>query len=413
MVLFGKITYRKRVIGAVFFPSKIWGFTGFLKALDNFVICNVIISSNCYFCLCFQKKHTHCEMRRRTLFLPNTIKNFSNATRQSLIPFSTSSSSGGGRGRGRGFGAPQFDFVAPGKPEPQVPESKPDPTLPGLGHGRGRPLPSSSPTLPAFSSFVSSIKPPPTTTGRGHVPTDSAPPAPPDSAPKQPIFFKKQDVSGIGHGRGQGHVLDMLERNLNLNLPQSIVSELTGSGRGKPMKQPGPEEAPIIQENRHLRAQPKARAQAQAQPRMSQEEAKKNAVNILSRRRAGEDAGGEESSVRGRGGGRGGFRGRFRDRGRGRMNNRGRERDSEDGYGAGLYLGDNADGEKLAKRLGLENMNLLTEAYEEMGSRVLPSPLDDALLDAMDVNYAVSPCVFQVFVKSSYFTKLWCFMNWV
>uniref|UniRef100_A0A2N9EC98 Uncharacterized protein n=1 Tax=Fagus sylvatica TaxID=28930 RepID=A0A2N9EC98_FAGSY len=328
-------------------------------------------------------------MRRRTLFLPNTIKNFSNATRQSLIPFSTSSSSGGGRGRGRGFGAPQFDFVAPGKPEPQVPESKPDPTLPGLGHGRGRPLPSSSPTLPAFSSFVSSIKPPPTTTGRGRVPTDSAPPAPPDSAPKQPIFFKKQDVSGIGHGRGQGHVLDMLERNLNLNLPQSIVSELTGSGRGKPMKQPGPEEAPIIQENRHLRAQPKARAQAQAQPRMSQEEAKMNAVNILSRRRAGEDAGGEESSVRGRGGGRGGFRGRFRDRGRGRMNNRGRERDSEDGYGAGLYLGDNADGEKLAKRLGLENMNLLTEAYEEMGSRVLPSPLDDALLDAMDVNYAI------------------------
>ncbi|KAM4070734.1 hypothetical protein ACJW30_11G006300 [Castanea mollissima] len=34
-------------------------------------------------------------------------------------------------------------------------------------------------------------------------------------------------------------------------------------------------------------------------------------------------------------------------------------------------------------------MNQLNEAFEEMSSRVLPSPLEDALLDGMDVNYAI------------------------
>ena len=35
-------------------------------------------------------------------------------------------------------------------------------------------------------------------------------------------------------------------------------------------------------------------------------------------------------------------------------------------------------------------MNQLTEGFEEMTSRVLPSPLEDEFLDALDINYAVS-----------------------
>ncbi|XP_018824526.1 translation initiation factor IF-2 [Juglans regia] len=330
----------------------------------------------------------------RTLSRPNPI-GFSNATRRSLIPFSTSSSSptggGGGRGRGRGSGSPQFDFASPGKPEPDEPESKIDPPPPGTGlghgHGRGRPVPS-SPTLPNFSSFISSIKPPPA--GRGH----SVPP-PPDSAPKEPIFFKKED--------GPANLLDAAKSFTDRNLPPSILPVSTGRGRGKPLEQPSLE-AQFVEENRHTRAR-KSLAQAQTQtqtqdergraPRMTREEAVKNAVKILSR--GGGDGDGDiGDSIGGvRGGGRGGYRGRGapgRGRGRGLYRGRGRGRagdSKEDAYGAGLYLGDNADGEKLAKRLGVENMNQLVEGFEEMSGAVLPSPLEDALVDAMDVNYAI------------------------
>lgn len=62
----------------------------------------------------------------------------------------------------------------------------------------------------------------------------------------------------------------------------------------------------------------------------------------------------------------------------------------DDTYGAGLYLGDNADGEKLAKRVGPDNMNKLVEAFEEMSGRVLPSPMDDAYLNALHTNFLVN-----------------------
>lgn len=137
---------------------------------------------------------------------------------------------------------------------------------------------------------------------------------------------------------------------------------------------------------------------------MTREEAVKNAVEILSRRGGGGGGGegdGEESSGGGRGGR--GFRGRGgpgRGRGRGMYRGRGRGRGREsrdDGYGAGLYLGDNADGEKLAKMLGVETMNQLVEGFEEMSGAVLPSPAEDALLDAMDINYSVSDRTIWVF----------------
>jgi hypothetical protein len=131
---------------------------------------------------------------------------------------------------------------------------------------------------------------------------------------------------------------------------------------------------------------------------MTREEAVKNAVEMLSRGGGGEGDG--EESIGGGRGGRG-FRGRGgpgRSRGRGMYRGRGRGRESrDDGYGAGLYLGDNADGEKLAKTLGVETMNQLVEGFEEMSGAVLPSPSEDALLDAMDVNYSVSNRTIWVF----------------
>lgn len=127
---------------------------------------------------------------------------------------------------------------------------------------------------------------------------------------------------------------------------------------------------------------------------MTREEAVKNAVNILSRGGGGEVE--ESGGGAGRGRGRGGFRGRggpgwgrgrglFRGRGRGRFGD-----SKEDCYGAGLYLGDNADGENLAQKLGVETMNQLVEGFEEITGDVLPSPTEDAILDAMDMNYSVS-----------------------
>lgn len=113
-----------------------------------------------------------------------------------------------------------------------------------------------------------------------------------------------------------------------------------------------------------------------------------------------------ETSGRGDGGGRSGGRG-GRGRGRGFRGGRGRgsfggrgffrdraergqfQKDSDSGHGAGLYLGDNADGEKLANRIGAENMNKLVEAFEEMSERVLPSPAHDIYLDAFHTNLLV------------------------
>ena len=57
--------------------------------------------------------------------------------------------------------------------------------------------------------------------------------------------------------------------------------------------------------------------------------------------------------------------------------------DRDEGEETTLYLGDDADGEKLAKRLGTETMSKLAEGFEEMGDWVLPSLLEDAYLDAL------------------------------
>ncbi|KAA8526151.1 hypothetical protein F0562_007749 [Nyssa sinensis] len=346
-------------------------------------------------------------MRRSLGKFPNSALN--NVTKQTLIPFSAFSTSaggggggGGGRGRGRGSssGSPKFQFTAPtapGKTNSDDPHHGELPESPfsssGRGHGRGKALPS-TPVLPSFSSFVPIMD----GAGRGRAATsppqsESPPQQPEHSGPKKPIFFLKEDDSESVpkspiHAPGRNPE--------ESNLPTSILSALSGYGRGKPAK-PATSEEKVKEENRHLRArQPGGvpgrgvdSGESSSSRRLSREDAVKKAVGILSRGggdRAEEGVGGR--GFRGRGG-RGGGRGRGRGfRGRGGRGG-GRVQDREDDYGGGLYLGDNADGERLAKQVGPENMNKLVEGFEEMSGTVLPSPLDDAYLDALHTNYMI------------------------
>ncbi|CAK9324395.1 unnamed protein product [Citrullus colocynthis] len=325
----------------------------------------------------------------------------SNANKLSFVPFSSSSSFGGhGRGRGRG-GFPShagpFDFTSPVPGQEDSNTSKQDsvgsrPT-PGLGHGKPTP---SSPILPSFSSFSPSVNP--SSAGRGRVPPPiRSPPGPgsskgSDSEPKKPVFFSKDNAGDSASTTRPG----ALHRGVGeRNLPDTLLSGFPGVGRGKPMKQPGQEAQPK-QENRHLRpsgvGEP-GRGRGGGQ-RMSRDGPGRNTGGMMSRI----GPGGEDGGDRGRSGlrGRGTFRGRggFRGRGRGGIRTgerweRGRVQDMEDGYAAGLYLGDNADGEKLAKRIGTEHMNQLVEGFEEMSVRVLPSPLEEEYLDAVHTNYMI------------------------
>ncbi|KAK4760817.1 hypothetical protein SAY87_005710 [Trapa incisa] len=310
--------------------------------------------------------------------LPYSSFGFSSnaSARQMLIPFSTSSSSGGGRGRGRG-GPTRFGVNSPA-PSGSLPDE--DPSPPGLGHGRGRPLPS-SPTLPSFSSFVASV-------GRGR---GGAPAAPTDSDSKKPVFFKREDVppkwTSPPPDTGIPEQPSPEVESRSYQIPDGILSALSGAGRGKPLQRAGPE-APA-EENRHLRARPRG-----PHP---------EAVHRDAVRRPGEKFSGDgpEGSMDGGHGGFGrgrGGRGRGRGlsgrggRGRASFKDRG-QRDSADREAAddlddddGLFLGDKADGEKFANRMGAEKMEMLTEIFEEIGSKVLPSPTFERHLDAFHTN---------------------------
>ncbi|THG13581.1 hypothetical protein TEA_007844 [Camellia sinensis var. sinensis] len=331
-----------------------------------------------------------------------------NATKHNLIAFSSSAfstSAGGGGGRGRGRGSSNFEFTVPTTTTPAPPtpgdgdgdENDPKGFPSGMGHGRCKPL-LGTPILPSFSSFISSIVSSSgnnnTTTGRGRA---SAPPLQSEHEPKRPIFFSKEDATDLTTPSKI-----QIGNPPDSNLPSSILSVLSGAGRGKPSaKQLFLDDMPK-EENYHLRSRHTAIGRGQvsidtkssATPKLSRGEAVKKAVGILSRGSVDvadrvEDGGTGTGSFRGRGtrgGGRGrGWRGRGRGAGRG---GRGVQ-DADDDYGAGLYLGDNADGEKLAKRIGPENMNKLVEGFEEMSGSVLPSPMDDAYLDALHTNFMI------------------------
>ncbi|KAJ3679268.1 hypothetical protein LUZ60_017279 [Juncus effusus] len=256
--------------------------------------------------------------------------------------FSTFSGAGGsaGSGRGRGRGDPPPPVL--GQPAASSDE---DPFISAAGRGRGRgggagtdaPQPS-SPLLPSFPSFLPSA-------GRGRgtgtiSPTQNA---------KKPIFFSRDET-----------------------LPPP------GSGRGKPTPADVSTPAPISpapqpeHENRHLK---------------KREEAQKKALETLSRgpttaAAAGRGAGGPARGGM-RGGGRG-MRGGRGGRGRGRFGGRGSMEEKEEDLT--MYLGDNASGERLEKKLGEEKMKVLESAFEEAAARNLPSPVEDAYLDALHTN---------------------------
>ncbi|KAF3639820.1 Hydroxyproline-rich glycoprotein family protein, putative isoform 2 [Capsicum annuum] len=305
--------------------------------------------------------------------------------------FSTFSGGSGGRGRGRGSDFSNFGF-SPGKPEPDEAKPEPEPGPPGIGHGRGR-------GNPSFYSFVDNPNtppPPPAGRGRGGIGQFSPPPqsqSQQQQSMRKPIFFAKQEETADLNTSSSDAPRKPRE---DLDLSSSIISALTGAGRGKPATTAA---APVSEkpkeENRHLRArQQKAaddsgeRASSPPPQKLSREDAVKKAVGILSRG----DGGGGRGMGMGMGGGFGGRGGRGAMRGRGgRGRGRGyRREESEDGsLESGFYLGDDADGEKLAQKLGPENMNILAEGFEEVSARVLPSPMDEAYLDALHTNMMI------------------------
>ncbi|KHG06267.1 FYVE, RhoGEF and PH domain-containing 2 [Gossypium arboreum] len=321
---------------------------------------------------------------------------------QSSSPFSASSSSGDGRGRGRGregvSPSGTFGGFTPALGKPDSEDTKRDSAesqAVGSGHGRGRGIPlSSEPIIPSFSSFVSQNG-----SGRGRVTNESVRPTPPPPPPpplppreaKQPIFVMKQDeIETDLSAKLPAESVQSSERTFSPRTPS--VASLSGAGRGKPVKQPGP----VLQtkeENRHIRLKQQQQQQQQQQPpspRLSKEEAVKKAMGILSRKSESderEDMGRSGGRGRGRGRGRGARMGRGR--GRREREDTGEEEEADKELRDELYLGNNADGERLAETIGADSMNKLVEGFEEISSRVLPSPMDDAYLEALHTNFMI------------------------
>ncbi|XP_071905564.1 uncharacterized protein [Coffea arabica] len=369
---------------------------------------------------------------------PSTTTRPSFISSSSTSPFSTSSGAvggGGGRGRGRGSISPKFQFTK----EDHTPKPSENSSVAGFGHGQGggrgggsgKPLPSS---LPPFTSFVDKTAVPVPGRGQGrgrgigaglgagHVTPPTPAPAQPSDPSRKPIFSSKDG----GVAPHDSHLppptqSPTVPRNPeDTHLPSSILTILSGAGRGKAPRSPSPVPDKPIEENRHIRARQQppgatredssTNSAATSAQRLSPEEAAKKAVGILSGGRG--DAGRDEGARGGRGGG--GFRGRGGRGGRGLQAWRGRggggpggqgdrgarfedagfedtgyEDTDDDDSAAGLYLGDDADGDKLTQRLGPDIMDQLSEGFEEMSSRVLPSPEDDAYLDALHTNLLI------------------------
>ncbi|KAL3349445.1 hypothetical protein AABB24_022531, partial [Solanum stoloniferum] len=315
-------------------------------------------------------KLSHCSIGRPTTASPASA-------------FSTfSGGGGGGRGRGRGSDFPNFGF-SPGKSASvdSKPELSTPPTPSGTGHGqgRGKPLPS-SPIVPSFYSFVDNPNSP-AGRGRGGIGPFSPPPQPHQQQQQQqqqplrkPIFFAKEEETADSNSSSS----DAPKPRDDSNLPSSIISVLTGAGRGKPLQTASPVSEKPKEENRHLRPRQQKvadsgdRASSPSPQRLSREDAVKKAVGILSRSGDGDgDSDGDVGGGRGMGGGR-------------------RDEERRDGsLESGFYLGDDADGEKLAEKLGPEGMNTLAEGFEEMSARVLPSPMDDAYIEALHTNMMI------------------------
>nr|VDC64778.1 unnamed protein product [Brassica rapa] len=320
--------------------------------------------------------------------------------------FSSDGGAGRGRGRGGGSGSPaagagQFGFNRePEKTNEPVGQARGSSQSPGgYGHGRGRPI-QSDPISPPFSSFV---KPDSHSVGRGRGSLGSDPvspfspepprhPAPPQ--PHQPRFEPHQPPKDGFQGSPPFAKLEATKDATSPpppGAPNNISNALgSGAGRGKPFVQ--------NEDNRHIQRspQPPPQRQKRAQPpkdtaprpQLSPEEAGRRARSQLSRGEAAEGGGG---GVRGRGGGRGRGRGaRGRGRGRGGEGWRDDKKEEEAEQEAlSVFVGDNADGEKFAKKMGDEIMAQLADGYEDICERALPSTAHDALVDAYDTNLMI------------------------
>ncbi|KAJ0250480.1 Uncharacterized protein HA466_0138050 [Hirschfeldia incana] len=250
------------------------------------------------------------------------------------------SSDSAGRGRGRGSLSPvagngQFGINSgPERAKEPVAGSSESQSY---GYGRGRPMQ-----------------------------YDLNPPPPPFSP-----FVRPDSFSFVGRGRGgsfgsdQPHVFEKLHDIKEPTLPpqppeSNNISNALGSNAGR--VQPPKDETP--------------------RPQLSPEEAGRRARSQLS----------QGEAVGGRGRGRGAARGRGRGRGRrGGEAWRDGDKKEEDAEQEALcvFLGDSADGEKFAKKMGDEIMNELAESYESICERALPSTAHDALVDAYDTNLMI------------------------
>ncbi|KAF3785369.1 hypothetical protein EJ110_NYTH28132 [Nymphaea thermarum] len=272
---------------------------------------------------------------------------------------------GSGRGRGRGGGSPPPGRIGVSPDEAEEPSGLPPS---GLGHGRGKPVPS-APTLPSFSSWISDIMPP---GGRGHPASPSQQEAG-GARPLKPIFFRRDDVESPGpqpDKKTQFRVAPPAAGESGL--PSSLASGLAGGGRGQPIRPP-PGPAVGEEENRHLRQRRGGGAPARGRARGEPWRRTSSPAGMAGRGGPAEmGRGGRGRGFRGRGRGtRGGARGR---RERGEWGQRFRDEDAENDVGDGLYLGDGTDGQKLTERIGEDNMNVIMEGFDEMSSRIEYEP---------------------------------------
>jgi len=292
---------------------------------------------------------------------------------------------GFGRGRGRGRGLPPSGPPrAPGRPISDDDGADPFSAATPVGRGRGEPDAPSSPNIPSFAAFSG--------VGRGR--GSPLPPTEPEDAPKQPTFTKRFDDAPPRHDPEPPSPEASSSSSSAPPLPRALP--FTGAGRGVPrMHQPPVDKPP--EENRFIRRREAAKQAAAGppsapgpqQPKLSGPEAVKRALELLGGGGGGRGGRSDEDGG-GRGGGGRGFRGRGgRGRGRGGRRSRddGRSVDVDDRQA--IYLGDNADGERLEKKLGVDKMKILEQAFMEAADNALPHPMEDAYLEACHTNNMV------------------------
>uniref|UniRef100_A0A1J3FIE4 Hydroxyproline-rich glycoprotein family protein n=1 Tax=Noccaea caerulescens TaxID=107243 RepID=A0A1J3FIE4_NOCCA len=291
-------------------------------------------------------------------------------------------------GRGRGSGG--SDSVTPFAPEPPRHPSPPPPQ---------QSQPHFQSQQPRFQPEQQHSQPPPGDESQGSPrPQFSGEDQPQPHSPTPPVFVKLQEMKEV---TSSSPVPPPESESGQSAQPKNIFNALgnefqsnpgRGAGRGKPPV----ESAPIQhEENRHIRRPQPPQQQQRARPprdetprpQLSREEAGRRARSELSRGEAEGGGGG----VRGRGGGRGRGRG-ARGRGRGRGGDGWRD-DKKEGEAEqealSVFVGDSADGEKFAQKMGTEMMKTLAEEFEDVCVKALPSTANDALVDAYDTNMMI------------------------